>query len=32
MSKEIMWSYAKYLIKNGLKDTLANFKMFKEMN
>ena len=32
MSKEIMWSYAKWLIKTGLKDTIANFKMFKGMN
>lgn len=32
MSKEIMWSYAKWLIKTGKKDTLANFKIFKEMN
>ena len=30
MSKEIIWTYAKWLIKNGLKDTIANFKMFKE--
>ena len=30
MSKEIMWAYAKYLIKNGLKDTIANFKIFQE--
>lgn len=30
MSKEIMWSYAKYLIKNGLKDTIANFRIFEK--
>lgn len=28
MSKEVMWSYAKWLIKTGRKDTIANFKIF----
>lgn len=32
MSKEIMWSYAKWLIKNGLKDTISNFKIFQDIN
>lgn len=30
MSKEMIWSYAKWLIKNRLKDTIANFKIFQE--
>lgn len=30
MSKQIMWSYAKWLIKTGRKDTIANFKIFQE--
>lgn len=28
MSREIIWSYAKWLIKTGRKDTIANFKIF----
>ena len=30
MSKEIMWSYMKFLIANKLDDTIENFKRFKE--
>lgn len=30
MSKEMIWSYAKWLIKTGRKDTIANFKIFQE--
>lgn len=31
MSKELIWDYAKWLIKNGRPDTLSNFKKFKEV-
>ncbi len=31
MSKELIWDYAKWLIKNGRPDTLSNFKEFKEV-
>lgn len=30
MSKEIIWTYAKWLIKTGRKDTIANFKIFQD--
>ena len=30
MSKEIIWSYMKFLIDNKLDDTIENFKKFKE--
>ena len=32
MSKQIIWDYMKWLIANQLQDTIANFKIFKEMN
>lgn len=32
MSQKIMWSYAKWLIKTGRKDTIANFKIFQSGN
>ena len=32
MSKELIWDYAKWLIKTGRRDTLSNFKKFKEID
>ena len=32
MSREIIWDYAKWLIKTGRRDTLSNFKKFKEID
>ena len=30
MSQKQIFNYMKWLIKNGLKDTIANFKIFQE--
>lgn len=32
MSQKIMWEYMKWLIVNQLQDTIANFKIFQDIN